>query len=112
MKADAVLTAYIAFSESDASRDLWRSKRSWEARLLPSSITALIAGAFGLALAAASLLGIVPHHGALSAVSAALLIASLVALVLTAHCLDKVGEIKWQIRMRSYRGKLLDEIKR
>jgi predicted Co/Zn/Cd cation transporter (cation efflux family) len=105
MKADAVLTAHIEIAKNDEDNTLWRSKRIWETCLLSSAVAALTSGLVGIVFAVASFLGMVSHDGAVSVVSAFLLILSLSALIGAAHCLDKLGEIKLQFRMRSYRGK-------
>jgi len=98
MKADALFTAVIKIETEENERSLSRQKRKWDVCLLVSSISAAVTGIFGLVLSAAVFVDLVPHDGMLSIFGSLLLAVSFPLLVLAAHCLDRIDEIKHAIR--------------
>ena len=98
MKADAFFTAVIEIENAKSERTLSRDKRNWDLCLLVSLTSAAVTGIFGLVLSGAVLVELIPHEGMLSIFGSLLLAVSFPLLVLAAHCLDRIDEIKHAIR--------------
>ena len=110
MKADTAFTAFIEIGSGSRHNRLERTKRGWQSSLLMFMTASLLTSMFGLVLAAASLLGFVQSNGVLSIAGTVLLAVSFPLLVMTAHCLDRIGEIDRAIRIRSFRRNFFEEL--
>jgi hypothetical protein len=87
-------------------RKLQAARRRWLKCLLISSVTAAVTGIFGLALSAASLLRLISAANVLSGIGLGLLVAAFFALILVAHCLDRVDDANSETKVAVYRKKL------
>jgi hypothetical protein len=109
MKADAFFTAVIEIENAKSERTLCRHKRNWDLCLLISSNSAAVTGIFGLVLSGAVFVGLIPHDGRLSIFGSLLLAVSFPLLVLAAHCLDRIDEVKHAIRRADLNRRLFKQ---
>jgi|KBSMisStaDraftv2_1062788.scaffolds.fasta_scaffold336720_2 hypothetical protein len=108
MKAGALLTVNIKVKASRDEDTSIRSKKRWQICLFAGAAAAAVTSTFGLMLSAASLIGAIQSNGRMSIAGTVLLAISFPMLIFTAHCLDKIDQIKTAIRVRSYQKYLLD----
>jgi hypothetical protein len=109
MKADAFFTAVIEIENAKSERTLGRHKRNWDVCLLVSLTSAAVTGIFGLVLSGAVFVELVPYEGMLSNLGSFLLAVSFPLLVLAAHCLDRIDEIKHAIRRADLNRRLFKQ---
>jgi hypothetical protein len=77
---------------------LAKCRRRWALGLAVSCLAAFLTGLLGLALAAISLLHIIPTGGPSAILGPVLLVVAFPLLILAAHCMDKIDEVNRAIR--------------
>ena len=108
MKAGALLTVNIKVKASRDEDTSILSKKRWLIGLFSGAAAATVTSTFGLVLSAASLIGAIQPNRLMSIAGTVLLATSFPILMFTAHCLDKIDEIKKVTRAGAYQKYFLN----
>ena len=108
MKAGALLTVNIKVKAARNEDTSIRSKKRWQICLFAGAAAAAVTSTFGLVLSAASLIGAIQSNRLMSIAGTVLLATSFPILMFTAHCLDKIDEIKKVTRAEAYQKYFLN----
>jgi 4-hydroxybenzoate polyprenyltransferase len=93
-------TGFRTFGHAaDVETSLRRSLRHWTIGIFVSVGSAVFSTLSGLAIGAASLLGLVTQHSGLSVLGTLLIVAAFPLAIIAAHCMDKADEADRAIRL-------------
>ena len=105
------ISPVIGHFEADRSVSFLRRRRRWSTALLVSAIAGILTGGTGLILAGAALFRFISPYSGLGVAGTVLLVVTFPLLVLNAHCLDRIEDIKREQRMANYKRLVLDDPK-
>jgi hypothetical protein len=94
---------------SSVGEDLVKRRANWTTAVLVSVTLGVLSGIIGLVINTLLLLRIVQNTRVIGLLGTGLTVAAFTLLMLSAHCLDKTGEIEKAISVENYRQRVLKE---